>query len=108
MRIEIRRGMENVIIISFHRQFDSEYERSKFFRELHGWNQTVPRNNKRYSYHRRGLLDEIPHAKIADSVFMTAMENMQRIEEFFKHWQEHVDYEILEAMMKKKFVEERL
>lgn len=105
MRIEIRKNMRQVVIISFHTRtenFESDYERSKFFRGLYGWKQTVPKENKKYLYRRSGLLDEVPHIKIADSVFMTAMENMKRVMEYFEQWSEKVDYEIMEAMMDKR------
>jgi len=102
MRIEIRRNNAPAILITFNthsERFESNYERSKFFRELHGWEQTVPRNERRYRYHRAGLLDEIPHIKVNDSVFIVAMEHMRRMEEFFKQWQEKVEYDMMEILM---------
>ena len=109
MRIEIKRGpLEPLIIITFHTKpaaFESDYERSKFFRELHGWRQSVPKNDRTYTYRRRGLLDEVPHVKIADSVFMTAFENMERIEKFFEEWEKKVDFDIMEVMMQKNNIE---
>ncbi|MBI4154390.1 hypothetical protein HY501_03565 [Candidatus Woesearchaeota archaeon] len=101
MRIEIRRNGQPAVIITFRtrpEKFDSDYERIKFFRELHGWNQTVPRNGKRYVYRRRGILDEVPHAKIADSAFVVAMENMKRFIDYFDAWQEKVEYDMMEIM----------
>lgn len=104
MRIEIhKKGVGQAVIISFHsKKFNSDYERSKFFRELHGWKQIVPKENKKYTYKRSGLLDEVPHVKIADSVFMVAMENMKRMMEFFDEWSEKVDCEMMEVMMNRK------
>ena len=106
MRVEIRRkGFGTAVIISFHTKSDrfaSDYERSKFFRELHGWKQTVPRENKKYMYKRNGLLDEVPHVKIADSVFMVAMENMKRMMQFFDEWNDKVECNMMEVMMNKK------
>ena len=102
MRIEIRKGGE-AVIISFHTRvdnFDSDYERITFFRKLHGWNQTVPKNGKKYVYRRMGLLEEIPHEKIADSVFIMARKHMKMMEKFFKGWETKVDYEIMEVMLK--------
>src|SRR3989344_3798718 len=84
MRIEIR-GNGAAVIITFDtigKRFDSDYERNKFFRELHGWNQTVPSGGKRYEYRRPGLLDEIPHIRVADSAFIVAMEHMKRMQQF--------------------------
>ena len=100
-----KRGFGPAVIISFHTKSDkfvSDYERSKFFRELHGWKQTIPRENKKYTYKRSGLLDEVPHIKIADSVFMVAMENMRRMMEFFDEWSDKVDCEMMEVMMNRK------
>jgi len=106
MRIEIRKnGMANVVIITFHtktEKFDSDYERIKFFRELYGWNQVVPKNDKRYFYRRSGLLDEIPHAKVADSAFMIAINNLERMTSFFKEWEGKVQIDIMEVMMKRR------
>lgn len=108
MRIEIR-GMENAVIITFRThvdRFDSDYERIKFFRGLHGWNQVVPRENKRYAYRRSGLLDEIPHVKIADSVFAVMHRDMERIMEYFDQWEDKIDVELTRVMMeRKKFAE---
>jgi hypothetical protein len=109
MRIEIRKGFGTAVIISFHTKsdkFNSDYERSKFFRELHGWKQTIPKNNKKYLYRRTGLLDEIPHMKIADSVFAIAAEHMKRVEEFFREWENKVDYDLMEVMMRKNKLRE--
>ena len=111
MRVEIRKQQgkfENVIIITFHtkpEEFDSEYERSKFFRSLHGWQQSVSKNEKRYTYRRPGLLDEMQHVKIADSVFMTALQNLDRIESFFDEWRKKVEVDIMEVMMQKSELE---
>ena len=102
MRIEIKRN--GAVIITFHtmNKFDSNYERSKFFRELHGWKQTVPQNNKRYEYHRKGLLDEVPHIKVADSVFIVAMQNMKRMMNFFDEWSEKVEYDMTNVMLERE------
>ncbi len=109
MKIEIRREGLPAVIITFDTkgdEFDSDYERNKFFRGLHGWKQTVPAGEKRYMYRRNGILDEVPHIKIADSAFIVAMENMQRIVDYFDEWTNKVDYEIMEIMMSKKRVSE--
>jgi hypothetical protein len=109
MRIEIRRNMRTAVIISFRTrkdEFESDYERSKFFRELYGWKQTVPKEEKKYFYRRNGIMDEIPHIKVADSVFIIAMKNMQRMMKFFDEWNEKVDYEIMEIMMRKNKLKE--
>ena len=82
-------------------KFESNYERNKFFRGLHGWKQIVPKENKKYVYQRKGLLDEVPHKKVSDSVFIIAMENMKIMMDFFDEWHEKVHYEMMEIMMEK-------
>ncbi|MFH1630628.1 MAG: hypothetical protein ABIA21_00185 [Candidatus Aenigmatarchaeota archaeon] len=102
VRIEIKKTGQKVVIVTFDTrsdQFDSSYERNKFFRELHGWKQTVPHGEKRYSYHREGLLDGIPHMKISGSVFAVAHEHMRQVEAFFDQWQRKVEYDMIQVMM---------
>jgi hypothetical protein len=104
MRIEIRRNNAPAILITFNtraEKFESNYERSKFFRELHGWEQTVPRNERRYRYHRPGLLDEVPHMRVNDSVFIVAMEHMRRMEEFFEQWSEKVECDMMQIFVER-------
>lgn len=96
---------DKVVIISFDtvsEKFDSNYERNKFFRELYGWEQIVPREGKNYKYRRPGLLDEIPHQKISNSVFMIALEHMKRMEEFFEQWRKKVEYDIIEVVLERE------
>jgi len=110
MKITINtKGMGKCVIISFRTvpsRFSSDYERSKFFRDLHGWKQTVPKNGRKYSYKRQGILDEVPHKKIADSVFMIAMEHMKRMEDFFNEWEEKVEYDFMNIMVKRNTVKD--
>lgn len=102
MRIEIRRGADGrAVIISFAtrtERFESATERNRFFRGLYGWEQVVPSERKCYRYRRPGLLDEVPHMKISDSVFMVAAEQMKRILEYFEQWHEKVEFEMLKVM----------
>ncbi|MFH0949152.1 MAG: hypothetical protein V1802_01565 [Candidatus Aenigmatarchaeota archaeon] len=103
MKIEIRRN--GAVIITIHtrpEKFDSDYDRSKFFRELHGWNQVVPGEDKKYQYRRPGLLDEVPHIKVADSVFIVAMKNMQRMMEFFDEWSDKVEYDMMQVILNRE------
>ena len=94
-----------VAVITFHTRndrFDSEYEKSKFFRELHGWKQTVPRNGKRYVYARKGVLGEVPHIKIADSTFIVPTEMAKTLMGYFEEWADKVDVEMLNMMMQQQ------
>jgi hypothetical protein len=111
MRIEIRKGDMPVVIISFHtrnEKFESDYERSKFFRELHGWKQTVPRNGKRYVYERKGVLNEIPHIKVADSTFIVPSEDAHALMNYMHEWADKVECEMLNMMMRQQEFMRRL
>ena len=104
MRVTIKRGSE-MVIITFRtksKRFKSDYERNKFFRGLYGWKQTVPHNHKKYLYYRAGLLDEIEHEKIADSVLMVALKDMERIMNYFEEWHGKVECEAMEVFVRKK------
>ena len=104
MRIVFRKN-EKVVIITFDTvssKFDSKYERNKFFRELYGWEQVIPGDKKDYRYRRPGVLDDIPHKKISESVFMVALEHMKRMEEFFEHWRKKVEYDMIEVMLERE------
>jgi hypothetical protein len=65
-------------------------EKTKFFKQLYGWTQTIPGKKKEYEYHREGVLDEVPHKKIAQSAFIIPEEDFEKIAEFFEEWQKKV------------------
>jgi len=65
-------------------------EKTKFFKKLYGWTQTIPGKKKEYEYHREGVLDEVPHKKIAQSAFIIPEQDFEKIEEFFEQWQKKV------------------
>src|SRR3989344_1733512 len=95
MRITIKNGMGKCVIISFRtipEKFDSDYERSRFFKELYGWKQTVPKNGRRYLYKR--------------TVFLIAMEHMKRMEEFFDEWGKKVEYDIMNVMVERNRIKD--
>ena len=114
MRIEIKKkGANTAILISFDtvkENFVSMSERNKFYKELHGWKQTVVKQSGTYEYRREGVLQEIPNIKVADSVFIIAMEHMKRMQEFFNEWHNKVEFEtfpILLDQKKKRELEEQ-
>ncbi|MFH1229190.1 MAG: hypothetical protein V1678_02065 [Candidatus Aenigmatarchaeota archaeon] len=114
MRIEIRKKKDNTaILISFDTlkdKFESLSERNRFFWELHGRKQVVIKQSGRYEYNKEGLLEEIPNIKVADSVFIVAMEHMKRMQDFFKEWQDKVEFESFPVLLderKRKELEER-
>lgn len=97
--------MTRAAIVTFHthsERFSSPYERIKFFRGLHGWKQVVPREEKRYAYWRAGLLDDVPHVKIADSVFAVMLKDMERIIEYFEQWDDKIDFDTMRVLMERK------
>ena len=101
MRIEINRK-SNAIIISFdtHREsFESASERNRFFHGLYGWEQSVPRNGKTYHYWRSGVLEDVPHVKISDSVFAVEKEHAEKIMEYFDEWEDKIELEMFEVLM---------
>ena len=103
MRIEIHRKKEQTaILISFDtlkEKFESASERNRFFWELYGRKQVVVKQSGRYEYDREGLLEEIPHIKVADSVFIIAMEHMKKMMDFFKEWQDKVEFETFPVLL---------
>ena len=54
----------------------------KFFRELYGYKDRS--NNGKYTYHRKGLLDDIPHVKLVRGVIITTHDNLNKITEFIE------------------------
>ncbi|MBU5574969.1 MAG: hypothetical protein QXF15_00485 [Candidatus Aenigmatarchaeota archaeon] len=92
--IKIKKSRQGTaIIISFDiktEKFSSPSEKSKFFEELYGRRQIIKKENKVYEYYRKGLLDEINHLRVTNSVFITLEEHMKKIEEFFKEWENKV------------------
>jgi hypothetical protein len=114
MRVEIRKKNDNTaILISFdtvRENFQSVSERNKFFKELHGWKQTVVKESRRYEYNREGVLNEIPNIQVSNSVFIIAMEHMKRMQEFFDQWQKKVQFEMFPVLLderKKKELEQQ-
>jgi len=61
-------------------------EKTKFFKELYGWTQTVPGGKKKYVYHREGVIEEMPHEKVNPSSFMVPENDAERMMEFFDEW----------------------
>ncbi len=103
MRIEIRKNGENTgILISFDMdcsKFDSNYERNKFFRGLYGWEQVIRKNNSVYHYHREGVMNEVPHIKVDNSVFIVALEEMQRILDYFGEWESKIHWKTFQVLL---------
>jgi hypothetical protein len=114
MRVEIRKKKDQTaVLISFDTlrdKFQSPSERNKFYWELHGRKQVVIKKSVRYEYDKKGILEQMPNIPVSDSVFIVAMEHMKRMEQFFKEWENKVEFEMFPVLLdqrKKKELEEK-
>jgi hypothetical protein len=114
MRIEVRKKKEDTaILISFDTvrdKFQSASERNRFYWELHGRRQVVIKKSVRYEYEKKGILEEMPNIPVSDSVFIVAMQHMKRMMDFFKEWDDKVEFEMFPVLLdqrKKKELEEK-
>lgn len=104
VKIKIEKGKDGrvAVLISFNthsEKFDSNYERNKFFHGLYGWNQTVRSEKSEYRYRREGILDEVPHIKVDNSVFIVAMKEMERILNYMREWEDKIDYDFFRVLL---------
>jgi hypothetical protein len=81
------------------KNFDSVYERNKFYRGLFGYKQTVKKNGKKYEYDKDGLMDKIPNLRIDDSVFIITKKRTGEVREYFVEWEPKVSYHIFTVMI---------
>lgn len=108
MRVEIRKKRQ-AILISFDtikEKFESASERNRFYWELHGRKQVVIKDSGRYEYDKEGLLEEVPHIDVADSVFIIAMDHMKKMMEFFKDWEDKIELKTFPILLDDKESEE--
>src|SRR3989338_6005585 len=68
----------------------SNSEKTKFYKELYGWTQTVPGGKKKYVYHREGVIEEKPHEKIDQSSFLGPEGDADKMMDFFDDWSKKV------------------
>ncbi len=104
MQIKIRKG-NAAVLISFDTcssAFDSNYERNKFFSELHGRKQIIIKRGRRYEYRREGLLDTIPNMRVDNSVFIIMQEHMKMIEKFFMEWEDKVIFKTFPVILSRR------
>lgn len=88
--------------------FDSVYERNKFYRGLFGYKQTVKKNGKEYEYDKDGLMDEIPNIRIDDSVFIISKKRTPEVEDYFVEWEPKVSYHIFTVILERENLIERI
>lgn len=74
-------------------------ERVKFFKQLYGWEQTVPGKKKTYEYHREGVLDEVPHKRIDQSAFIVPENEVEKIMQFFEQWHKKVIFNTFKVLI---------
>lgn len=109
MKIEIKKkGSTTAILISFGMNTSkvNTTEKSKFFTELYGRDQTIKKEKKKYFYRRVGIMDEVPHISVDNSVFIVAMEQMKRMEEFFDEWEDKVMFKTFPVILDKEETEQ--
>lgn len=104
MKISIKEGKNGnvAVLISFNThsdKFESNYERNKFFRGLYGWTQVIRKESSEYRYERDGLLNEIPHIKVDSSVFIVALQEMQRVLSYMEEWEDKIDYDFFKVLL---------
>jgi hypothetical protein len=90
------------------KNFDSVYERNKFYRGLFGYTQTVKKNGKTYEYDKNGLMDRIPNIRIDDSVFILAQRHRDKVKDYFVEWEPKVSYHIFTVVIEKKDILEEI
>jgi hypothetical protein len=90
------------------KNFDSVYERNKFYRGLFGYTQKVKKNGKTYEYEKDGLMDEIPHIRIDDSVFIAPKGCVPKVEEYFEDWGDKISKHIFTVIIEDNSIIEKI
>ena len=90
------------------KNFESVYERNKFYRGLFGYKQTVRKNGKEYEYEKNGLMDEIPHIRIDDSVFIAPTRYVSKVESYFDEWGQKVSKHIFTVIIEDEQIIEKI
>jgi hypothetical protein len=96
--IEKRRAVLITFSVKTDR-FQNRTERNRFYKELYGWKQTVKKQEKKYVYERDGLLDEIPHIKVDQSLFIIMREHMRRMQEFLDEWEDKIKWDMFDVLL---------
>ena len=81
------------------KKFENKSERNKFYKELYGWKQIVKKQEKKYTYRREGLLDEIPHIKVDRSVFIIMKKHMDRMIKFLEEWEDKIKWNVFDVLL---------
>lgn len=109
---------KKAVLISFSvnsSKFESHYERNKFFRGLYGWKQMIRKEviiqkgskqkseEKVYTYHREGVLDEMPHKRVDQSSFIVPEDEFEKISRFLKEWHDKVMWKSFKVLLEESF-----
>ena len=96
-----KRNGKMAVLISFDTtgKFESAYERNRFFRGLYGWKQTIKKESRIYSYHRKGILSVKPHIKVDNSVFIIAKKHEGEIVNYMNSWEDKVKYKTFKVLL---------
>jgi|SRR3989344_7398525 len=87
-------------------KFDSNSDRNKFFKNLYGWEQTVPTETKEYHYHRKGILDTMPHSRVDQSSFIVPDANFDEVISFFEQWTNKIIWKTFKVLLEKDEMDE--
>jgi hypothetical protein len=87
----------------------SSYTYQKIFRALYGYTQSVAKSNgKTYTYHRHGVLSEVPYIRPGKNCVVIPKETLSRLIDFFKtgknpahHWESKGDWKAVYYMDEK-------
>ena len=93
---------KRAVLITFSvktEKFQSRTERNRLYKELYGWRQTVKKQERKYVYERDGLLDEIPHIKVDQSLFIIMREHMKRMQEFLDEWEDKIKWDMFDILL---------
>lgn len=83
-------------------KFKSASERNRFYWGLYGRKQVIIKKEKRYEYYRGGILEEIPHIKVDNSVFIIAERYLKKLMKYFNIWKEKVEVKTYPVVISKK------
>lgn len=96
-----------MITFSMKSQKISNSDRTKFYKELYGWTQTVPGGKKKYVYHREGVMEDVPHEKVDQSSFLVQEDHAKKMMDFFEDWRKKVMFRTFKVMEEDFFKEFR-
>ena len=90
---------KNAVIITFSTNTDNNSDKTKFFKQLYGWEQTIPGKKKTYEYHREGFLEKIPHKRVGEGSFMVPENNFKEVMQFFEQWHKKVITNVFKILL---------